>query len=278
MKAKYVIFIMALGTLLLQACLKDNDNSHAGNDFVQQAFDARYPGAEHVEWERSGPYYVADFKYQGSELSAWFDGSGAWRLTGTELSFAGLPQPVQAAFQAGEYSGWQVEDADLYERPDLEDIYVIGVEQASQELDLVYTAAGILVKTIADPSQSSGQFLPVSVPASAREFIASQYAGALIVDADRDDGVNEVYILHDGRIKTVYFSSAWAWQRTEWEVAVSELPAAVTDAVTAQVGSGYLITEADYVHSGQGDWYLLQVQQGTDEYLLTITPDGQIMP
>ena len=119
------MMLLAVGGLWLQSCDKDDENRTAGNELVQQAFEAKYPGATGVDWERSGSYYVAEFQYRNSERAAWFDAQGTWFMTETELAFAALPQAVQTAFLAGQYTGWLIEDVDLYERPDLEDIDVI---------------------------------------------------------------------------------------------------------------------------------------------------------
>lgn len=271
------MMLLAVGGLWFQSCDKDDENRTAGNEFVQQAFEAKYPGATGVDWGRSGGYYVAEFQYRNSEREAWFDARGTWLMTETELAFAALPQAVRTAFLAGPYTGWPIEDVDLYERPDLEDIYVIEVEQANQEVDLVYMADGTLLKTLVDTGNDPGHYLPVTLPASAKEYIAAEFPGALIVDTDLDEGLYEVEILHASRLKEVWFNSAWNWVRTQWEVAPLELPQAVTAAIEQAVGSSYLIDEADYVHTAGGDWYLIEIEQGSNELLLTITPDGRLM-
>lgn len=43
--------------------------------------------------------------------------------------------------------------------------------------------------------------------------------------------MTEVEIFHDAREKDVYFNGAQEWVKTQWEVRVSELPAAVSDAI-----------------------------------------------
>ena len=41
----------------------------------------------------------------------------------------------------------------------------------------------------------------------------------------------DVVIFHDARVKDVYFNGAQECVKTQWEVRVSELPAAVSDAI-----------------------------------------------
>ena len=43
---------------------------------IRQAFDSRFPGASHVEWERMLSTYKAEFYHDGHEKEAQFDKDG----------------------------------------------------------------------------------------------------------------------------------------------------------------------------------------------------------
>lgn len=83
---------------------------------VRQAFDARYPGAIHVEWEKVLSAYKVDFYHDGHEKEAVFDKDGAWQHTKTEISLLDIPAPVLKAAQ--EYSDWEIDEVILHEQAD----------------------------------------------------------------------------------------------------------------------------------------------------------------
>ena len=83
---------------------------------VRQAFDALFPGASHVEWERVLSSYKAEFYHDGHEKEAQFDKDGSWRRTKTELTFLDIPAPVMKAAQ--EYCDWEIDDILLFEQAD----------------------------------------------------------------------------------------------------------------------------------------------------------------
>lgn len=278
MKTNYLILLFAAGCLWFQSCDKDDNNPNPGNDLVQQSFHTLYPGAERIDWERSGSYYVADFRYQNNDLSAWFDASGTWLMTETELTLIRLPEAVRSALLTGDYANWQIDEIDLYERPDTEDIYVIEVEQGGQELDLIYAPDGTLLKTLNNTGDNPGHFLPQSIPTEVQTFVSTQYPGAQIIDIEQEIGHYEVDILHENRFKEIYFNASWEWTMTQWEVRPSELPAVVQQTLEQNVGSNYVIDEADYVSTPTGNWYLIEIDRLIGDLQLKITAEGQLIP
>ncbi len=81
---------------------------------VRQAFDSRYPGAIHVEWEKVLSAYKVDFYYDGREKEAVFGKDGAWQRTKTEISLLDIPAPVLKAAQ--EYCDWEIDEVVLHEQ------------------------------------------------------------------------------------------------------------------------------------------------------------------
>ena len=277
MKTNYLFLLFAAGCLWFQSCDKDNDNPNPGNERVQQTFHSLYPGAERIDWERSGSYYVADFRYQNNDRSAWFDANGTWLMTETDYTLVRLPEAVRSALLTGDYANWQIEEIDLYERPDTEDIYVIEVEQGGQELDLIYASDGTLLKALTHTDDDPGHFLPQSVPTEVQTFISSQYPGAQIVDTDQEVGHYEVDIRHENFFKEVYFNASWEWTMTQWEVRPSALPNAVLQTVAQNAGSSYVIDDADYVVTPTGSWYLIEIDRPMGDIKLKITAEGQLI-
>lgn len=106
------------------------------------------------------------------------------------------------------------------------------------------------------------------------DFINKEYRGAVIREAEyNDNGLLEVEIRHDSRIKDVYFDSDDNWVYTSWDVSVLALPAAVMNAVE-QAYPGYRIDDADYVQRSEGPLYKLEIEKGELEKTVYALPNG----
>lgn len=177
MKMKRIVWNMlgaaAVG-LLAVGCEKESGSQGSGPDRVSPAvlaaFEALYPGAEQVRWEVKGDYAVANFYWSGvraagvaANRAAWFEnGDGAWSMTETDIRFDQLPEAVKRAFAEGEYADWRVDEVDMLDRDGVEVIYVVEVERDGREMDLYYSADGVLVKSVADAGDDYdyGDFIP----------------------------------------------------------------------------------------------------------------------
>lgn len=109
-----------------------------------------------------------------------------------------------------------------------------------------------------------------------QNYINKQYRGASIRETDySDNGLFEVEIRHDARIKDVYFDKNDNWVYTTWDVKVLTLPDAVKNSVE-QAYPGYRIDDADYVQRPEGDFYKLELDRGELEKTVYALPDGNI--
>ena len=124
---------------------------------VRAALLERYPHATDVKWTVKGDYVVADFNLSASsaagEYAAWFDNGGRWYMTtDSEILFEQLPEEVKAAFRAGEYSAWTIDEVERVQRNGAEEVYVIEVKNkvdgVETEIDLYYSKDGVLVKKL----------------------------------------------------------------------------------------------------------------------------------
>ena len=257
---KNVFLLAALSLCLFQSC--DNDDNEPVPGYVsaetKAAFDEKYPAAKDVEWETRNDYLIVDFKQDKVEKEAWFDNSGTWYMTETDIPFAQLPDAVKTAFQQGEYSTWKVDDVDMIERRDVETVYVIETEQGNSEVDLYYSPDGILVKTVLDAGGNDGyeDFIPSQPSSSVDAYIKEHYPSARILDIDREKGVTEVEIL---------------------ELRITALPDAVMAAIKASQYATYRIDDADFIETLTGEWYLVELESGKQEVKLRIDATGKIL-
>ena len=276
MKMKYVMMVLALGALAFTGC-SDDDETHPGNDLVQKAFMDKYPGATGMDWETRAGYHVVDFWKDNQEKEAWFDANAVWNMTETDLRFDELPQAVKMAFEAGEYKTWHIDDVDMLERPAMETLYIIEVEQGKDEMDLFYTADGTLVKAVPDTNEDYFEFLPPTISDAIMDFINERYPQARIIETEFENGLTEVDIMHDNRVKSVHFNTSGEWVYTDWEIRQNELPVAVTTAIQNSQYASYVIDDVDYVETPASAYYLVELEQGNQEVYLKITPEGEVL-
>lgn len=277
MKLQILPLSMAFAAVTLLSCNDDSDSATVSPQ-VESAFSEKYPSATRVSWENEGMYQVADFVYNNVENSAWFDASGIWYMTESDIPFSALPQAVQDAFGKSEYGTWTVDDVDMLERKGVEVIYVIEAEQKNKDVDLLYNAEGILIKQIADnDNHNSGNYLPEAAPSAIELFVKEKYPNARIVETEHDNGMIEVDIIHDNRGKEVHFDLQNQWLYTSWDVRVSALPSLVSAIVNTPAYLGYYIDDAEYIETQQGDYYLLELEKGNSEIMVKVDASGKVL-
>lgn len=109
-----------------------------------------------------------------------------------------------------------------------------------------------------------------------KTYILNNYPDAVIRNAEYEKGYLDVEIYHDARIKDVYFNSNKQWVATEWDIAITELPAAVTEAVKKNYPD-YRIDDADYVITPEKELYYIEMERGNFEVAIYVTADGIIL-
>lgn len=109
------------------------------------------------------------------------------------------------------------------------------------------------------------------------EFISSRYEGAKIRSSEYDDnGLLEVEIYHNGKIKNVYFNSKSNWVHTSWDVRRADIPQPVMDAV-AEAYPDYRIDEVDFVERETISYYAVELERGEISIMAYVLPDGTLL-
>lgn len=291
---KHLFLLLVAGVLMLQSCNKNDIDKHSGvnvGPIVKSAFDTKYPNAMDIDWEAKGTYYVADFEIGNVDETAWFDHEGNWYMTEINIPYTALPAPVQTAFKSNStYGSWIVDDVDMIERAEAETIYIIEAEQGNSDVELYYTAVGILVKTVfdADDNYDYDDFIPSELPANIQTYLDTNHAGYLLIEVDNEpNGMIKVEIVSSSIVMELLFSSAGEWISTISELTYTALPEIVKATIaTWQVAStGYLVDDADLVEmaspdaNGNSTWYVIEMENdATDrEVLLKISADGTLI-
>lgn len=230
----------------LTACTEDNQPPGTSDvpESILTRFNADYPDAQNVKWQQDGDYYVANFSNgQSTDNAAWYERDGRWGMTKYEIPFDHLPPTVSEAFAATEYgqsgSAWRVErEVDVLERRDgTETLYIIEVEQGETEVDLYFTAEGVLIKELIDaaPEKDYGQYLPQTPGTDLQAWLEQRFPGYRLVDLDRDDGGLEVEFIFEKRKYEAFFTAGgeWLYYKTELRYTSELIPAKVRATVEA---------------------------------------------
>lgn len=303
MKSK-ILLLPLLSGLVLAACQKGDEPRPVAplTQLAQQNLLNKYPAAQNISWQTKGDYVVATFTLSseapankttttGGTLAAWFDTTGAWRMTETDIPFGALPEAVRTAFHNSEYAQWPLDDVDELDRDGVEKIYVIEVKNALNgvEVDLYYSADGVLIKTL----QESGadydysDYIPASEGAIAgasstwQQYIAANWPNARITDIDYEMGEIEVDIIDANRIpRELTFNASGTWLRTKTEIYdLSQVPAAVKRALENSQYSDYYVDDIDhYQTSANEEYYLFDLKSAPGDVKIRISPDGTISP
>ena len=151
----FAVAVIAAST----SCEKDDDIRNPDPIFTQ-ALESQYPDAGWVEWEKKYGYVVAEFWHNGSELNVWYDSDASWEMTETDLGRdkSKLPTAVVDTFENSGYASWNIDDLDMYSRPD-GTYYLIEIEKnGDRDRDLYFSEQGTLLSDTVEKSE----FLPTS--------------------------------------------------------------------------------------------------------------------
>ena len=108
-------------------------------------------------------------------------------------------------------------------------------------------------------------------------FIDSRYPDARIRSSEfENNGLLEVEIVHDGKVKELYFNSQSKWVYTSWDVRKNELPYAVTTAV-AEAYPNYRIDEIDFIERETIEYYAVEMERGELSIMVYVSLDGEIL-
>ena len=275
-------------TLGLYSCNKDDVAPAPITPQIQEALLVKYPSATDITWIAKKGYLVADFKLpelretavNNLSNSAWFDNTGKWYMTETDIPFSLLPAAVKTAIQESEYATWTVDDVDKIERDGTEIIYVIEVETVANgiktEVDLYYSPDGVLTRKIIDPSVDYDyhDYIPSQTTGSIKGFINTNFPNARILEIDRENGMTEVDILDGTICRELLFDASENWIFTKTEMRKANVPNIVIQALNASGYSAYRIDDIDHYKYSDKEFYRFDLESALGDIKVDITPEG----
>lgn len=244
---------------------------------IVQAVKEKYPNARIVDIERENGMTEVEIVDGMICRDVYFNNSGSWLYTKTEVSPNAVPAAVKAALAASVYASYHIDDVDFYESTDGGNYYRYELDSREGDIKIDISEDGsVLTEAGNNGGQTpEGNGSGNMVDAAIKALIENKYAGAVILEREYEHGLLEVDILHGGIVKEVCFDGRNEWIKTTWDVKVSSLPDAVKQAVKAKYPA-YVIDDADQVETAAGDWYELELEdESTDRELhARIKADG----
>ena len=305
MKGRITILTLVMAMFIMVSC-DNNDSFDNGKLNVNQVpeavmaeFEEKFPDASNVSWAKKyDSYAVASFTNTtgsgaGNDHTAWFDwGTGKWNMTEVEMPYSMIPEAVKTAFEASDYSKspWVKDnEVDFLQRPDnAEALYVIKVEKKESgvetEMELYYTAAGVLVKEIADVEKDYDyhDYLPQTPSNDISTWLNTNYPGARMVDMEREHNSTEIEFVSNGLKYEAVFdaSNQWVYTKTDYgRNYASYVPELVMSALTGKYSaSEWRVDDAEKFESATNSYFSFELQRirsaWDDEIDVYIGTDG----
>jgi len=113
---------------------------------VVEAFNLKFPNATNVKWEKeSVDEYEAEFKWNGGDYSANYNGKGEWLETESITTFNQLPEKVQEAYTIS-HPGINPKEISKIETSQGPTTFEIEIRKGLKNQELIYSTDGILIK------------------------------------------------------------------------------------------------------------------------------------
>jgi hypothetical protein len=114
---------------------------------MQSAFSKKFSTVQELTWEQEDNEWEAEFKLNGTEMSASFDNSGKWLETEIEVKRKDLPAEIFKAINL-KFEGWEMEEVERIEKPDFKG-YEIALEKEETVTEILVTDSGeITIKKV----------------------------------------------------------------------------------------------------------------------------------
>jgi Putative beta-lactamase-inhibitor-like, PepSY-like len=131
-----VVFTISLGSAFGQKNAPEN---------VKKEFAKKYPTAQSVKWaSEEANEWEAEFKINGTEMSASFDNKGVWLETETEISVKELPASVTNTI-AKDFVGFKTGEVSTNETPKMKG-YEVELTNGEISLEVIFDNSGKVIK------------------------------------------------------------------------------------------------------------------------------------
>lgn len=112
---KHILILFAAVAVMAVSC--DRYENGKPEKEIRKEFNAMYPSARDVEWERAGAYWVVSFEMDRIDYEAWYDDGGNWIRTVKEIMLASVPSAILTYLEQSVYGGSYPDDVDYVMTP-----------------------------------------------------------------------------------------------------------------------------------------------------------------
>lgn len=116
-----IILLLAFAVFAFACSEKEHEHDMPETEEVSRTpenivatFEAKYPKATDVEWEKDGEKWEVEFELDGVEYEAEFDEKGEWIKTEHEVSESEIPDSIQNTLD-GEYTDYAIVGVEKYD-------------------------------------------------------------------------------------------------------------------------------------------------------------------
>ena len=135
-----IVFIALSSLITFSACSQKNPPEN-----VKKEFSQKYAAAKSVKWDSEKPdEWEAEFKVNGTEMSACFDDAGKWLESETEVSAKELPVEVTNTLK-NDYSGFKTQESSTIENPEMKGFELI-LKKGKTSIEVIFDSTGKVVK------------------------------------------------------------------------------------------------------------------------------------
>lgn len=274
------------GVLVRERIDTDKDNGEfipdTPDEAIMEYIKTNYPDARIIDIDVEDDGTEVKIIDNGIVYELFFDITGNWAYTKRDIRYDELPEQVRAAFEASEYANqYRIDDIEHFTTADKGEFYRFELEDRRDDITIDITPDGTITAVEEGDGHDDGHgdrpHDDGNLPESIISFIESRYPGAEIVGTDCDRGYIEVEIRHEDKEKDVRFNGREEWVRTDWDVTISEVPAAATEAVKAAFPDYEIDDEAEFTESTQGEWYCIEIERRGDERRVRVTAEGELL-
>ena len=110
---------------------------------VKTGFDQKFPGAQKVKWgKENASEWEAEFKLNGTSMSANYATDGTWLETETEIKADQLPVKVSESISKT-YPGWMIVGASKIETSKKGTLYEADLKSGTKKKEVTFTPEGV---------------------------------------------------------------------------------------------------------------------------------------
>lgn len=276
-KKNYFYYILTFIFLLYTSCENDIQTKEDIPAAIKNDFTERYP-LGHIETfhNYSDGTQQLDFlnRENNQEASIWYMNE-LWKMTYTEINdFQQLPTKVQQTFASSKYGHAKIIDINKVERKGIrEKLYTLHFQfsignTSNVEHYVLINNDGLLLTTFTwKPNDPRGN---INLSEDHFSFIKEMYKGAEIRGYINNSGSHEYFILHNNKIKYVFFdgektSDIYFWKETKYELdKEAKIPENVLK-VLNNIYPNFVYTNVYCIESKTGNAYLFEDQNRDDK-------------